>query len=451
MEKTYSAHDITTHVRGERYMLVELHRTLNSWGKTNARVLKALPKPLVTVNDLNVLHAKWLEQMIVDYYYFGSMRTFGNIRTCPAVQIFTELSRTHFILMYPHIVQENEQVAKSGEYTDDLLISFRLELCNFMGEDSNWKTPVMMYTQQDVMNALLMLTEKLDQLPMAAVDELKHVLRVLYTRNSVFLCETSTEQILNVPNMRTAENNMPNRDYLTFCTIYFHAIQRRIFYYEHVQKSDRLPAEVDEAMVERVRLWVADVVDSLGQEGFEDCYAKACEEAYNFPGDREWFKYRYPNLPAQTGPILDCFRKKYAERYYMDYRASKDSVLGVIDQASHSGSAARIFVLNAVDQYMKTQFSIPWRDGLVIDNNALEGNQVKLYRSKAPYLLQVFSRHWVYDKAAVYPCDSLYQSLAIWMYLLKYRYRSTVFGVSLDRLVKKIVDNAQKKSFTAIF
>jgi hypothetical protein len=449
MEKIYSAEEITSDARGERFMLIQLHQALNTWGKSNSRILKALPQPLITVNDLNVMHAKWLEALIVDYYYFGNMRTFGNIRTCPAVQIFTELSRTHFILMYPIIVKENELVAQKGEYDESLLISFRLEQCNFMGEDSNWKTPIMMYTQQDVMNALLMLTEKLDQFPVAAVDELKHVLKVLYTRNSVFFCETANETILNVSSMRTG--SLPNRDYLTFCTIYFHAIQRRIFYYEKVRKADALPPAVDDAMVERVRQWISSVVDGLGNEGFEDCYAKACEEAYNFPGDREWFKYRYPNLPAQTGPILDCFRKKYAERYYMDYRASKDSVLGVIDQASHSGHAARIFVLNAIDQYMKTQFSIPWRDGLVIDNAALEGNQVKLYRSKAPYLLQVFSRHWVYDKATVYCCDSLYRSLAIWMYLLKHRYGSMIFGVSVDGLVKKIVDNAQKKSFTATY
>jgi len=245
-----------------------------------------------------------------------------------------------------------------------------------------------------------------------------------------------------------ADGLIPNRHYLTFCSIYFHAIQRRIFYFDKVRKEK---IDVDKAMVKRVEEWISDVVDSLGNEGFEDCYAKACEEAYNFPGDREWFKYRYPNLPAQTGPILDCFRKKYSERYYMDYRASKESVLGVIDQASHSGHAARIFVLNAIDQYMKTQFSIPWRDGLVIDNVSLEGSQIKLYRNKAPYLFQVFSRHWVYDRASVYPCDSIYESLAIWMYLLKYRYRSCAFGVSLERLISKIVDNAQKKSFTAVY
>lgn len=432
-------------------MLIQLHKTLKEWGMENSRLLRSLP---ANRNDLSDLHAAWLQALIADYYYFGDMKTFGNIRSCPAVQIFAELSRTHFILMYPLIMEESAVVRQRGEYTEGLLIGFKMSECEHMGEDSNWNTPIMMYTQQDVMNALLMLSEKLDQFSKDALSELQHVLKILYTRNSVFLCEESTPDILNVPNMTTTTKTegflIPNRDYLTFCSIYFHAIQRRIFYFAQVKQLPP-PDAIDAAMEERVKRWVASLVDALGKEGFEDCYAKACEESYNFPGDLEWFKYRYPNLPAQTGPILDCFRKKYAERYYMDYRASKESVLGVVDQDSHSGHAARIFVLNAVDQYMKTQFSIPWRDGLVIDNAALEGNQVKLYRSRAPYFLQVFSRHWVYDRAAVYPSDRMYQSLAIWMYLLKERHQCKVFGVSLERLVTKIVDNVQTKSFRAVY
>ncbi len=451
MRKNYSAAEIVSHAKGERYMLLQLHKTLCEWAQENTLMLLSLPTKR---QDLPECHAKWLEALIADYYYFGTMKTFGNIRTCPAVQIFVELSRTYFITMYPLVVEETAIVQKHGDYVSGLLIGFKLDECEHMGKDSNWTKPIMMYTQQDIMNALLMLTEKLDQFSKDALSELRHVLNILYTRNSIFLCEESTLDVLNVPNMttpaKTEEFHIPNRDYVTFCSIYFHAIQRRIFYYSKANKSP-VPAPVDATMIDRVEQWVNVVVDSLGKEGFDDCYAKACEESYNFPGDLEWFKYRYPNLPAQTGPILDCFRKKYAERYYMDYRASKESVLGVIDQDSHSGSAARIFVLNAIDQFMKTHFSIPWRDGLVIDNNALEGNQIKLYRSRAPYLLQVFSRHWVYHNGNVYPSDSMYQSLAIWMYLLKERYNCQVFGVSLERLVTKIVDNVRPKKFHAVY
>ena len=448
MEKIYSAHDIHTDPRGVRYMYMLFHRTLNTWGKTNTRLLRALPEKLITVNDPKVTHDRWLKVFISDYVTWGEMKTFGNIRSCPAVQIFTELSRTYFIIMYPVIMEENNKVSIRGEYDDSFIISYRMDMCDYLDGGNEWKRPLMMYTQQDIINALLMLTEKIDQLPVGAVGEVRKTLEILYLRNSVFLCQSNTLELLNVEGMRHADKLIPNRHYLTFCTIYFHAIQRRLFYYDQIAQ-ERI--EIDPRVVERIREWVTDLVDGLGPEGFEDCYSNACEEAYNFPGDREWFRYRYPDLPAQTGPILDCFRKEYAKRYFTEYRVSKESVLGAVDQTSHMGHTARIFVVNAVDQYMKTQFGIPWRDGLVIDNSAIEGAQVKLYRSKAPYLLQIFSRHWVYDRAVVYPCDNMYESLAIWMYILQRRYQSKVFGVSVDELISKIVDNAQKKSFTAPF
>lgn len=452
MDKIYSAHEILTDPRGPRHMYLLLHRSLKNWGTNTTRLLRALPQKLATVHDLEQIHAQWLKALIVDYALYGEMKTYGNIRTCPAVQIFTELSRTHFILMYETIVRENDIVAQTGEYDDKFLISFRMDMCDYMDGGDRWKRPIMMYRQQDVMDTLLMLSEKIDQLPYAAVPEVRRVLDVLYTRNSVFLCETSTEEILNVNGMRTSVPDLglvPSRHYLTFCTIYFHAIQRRLFYLDNIKHGPR--RNIDASVIERVRQWIVDLVDGLGPEGFEDCYSKACEEAYNFPGDREWFRYRYPDLPAQTGAILDCFRKDHAKRYFTEYRVSKESVLGAVNQTSHTGHTARIFILNAIDQYMKTQFGVPWRDGLVIDNNALEGAQIKLFRSKAPYFLQLFSRYWVYDRAVIYPCDSIYESLANWLYIIKVRHHSSIFGVSVERLISKIIDNAQTKTFTATF
>jgi len=455
MEKIYSAHEILTDPRGQRQMYILLHQSINGWARFNTRLLRAFPNVLQIGLDLKEIHAKWLTSFIVDYPVWGEMKVFGNIRTCPAVQMFTELSRTHFIIMYPKIRQENDTVAQNGEYTNDaFIISYRMDMCEYL--EGPWTRPIMMYKQEDIMNALLMLTEKIDQLPMDAIEEVKKTLEVLYTRNSVFLCESSNTDILNVEGMRTplpgAEDDsyiIPSRHYITFCTIYFHAIQRRIFFYEQINK--RYDKKIPQDVIDRIQHWIVELVDALGAEGFEDCHAKASEEAYNFPGDREWFKYRYPDLPAQTGAILDCFRKEYAKRYFTEYRVSKESVLGAVNQTSHMGHAARIFVLNAVDQYMKTQFNFPWRDGIVIDNDAIEGAQVQLFRNKTPYLLQVFSRYWVYDDATVYPCDNLYETLAIWMYILKHRYKSTVFSISIDRLISKIIDDEQKKTFTAIF
>jgi hypothetical protein len=227
----------------------------------------------------------------------------------------------------------------------------------------------------------------------------------------------------------------PNRDYMIFCTIYFHALFRRIFYYELLDKA----AAVD-GNAKQIERWVSDeVCKALGAEGFEDCFQKSCEEAYAFPGDSEWFAYRYPNLPKQTGPILGCFRPEYAKKYYTDYRLSKEAVLAAVQQATHAGHCARLFVINAIDQYMKIHYGIPWKDGLVIANCGMEGSQTKLFRSDAPYLVQVFSRYSVYYKHTIYSSNCLYTTIATWMNILKLRFNSQIFErTDLRELIERL-------------
>lgn len=431
-----------------------LHRNLLEWSQENYQMLCELPKAPKNVQELRDAHDQQLEALIVDYATWGTIKTFGNIRSSPSVQIFTELSRTFFLIMYQTIKAEEMQVHGKSSIPKDLWIGYSLDQSEHLEGDFNldWKKRIINYSQQDVMNGLLMLSQKVDQLPHSAVEEIEKILRLLYLRNSIFLCESSTECILNVPGMtaKVEECLIPNRHYITFCSIYVHAIERRLFYYRQIQCVN-VPDVITPDMIARVEQWVQDITNGLGTEGFEDCYGKSCEEGYQFPGDREWFKYRYPDQPAHTGAILDCFRRTFAQSYYVEYRMSKESVLAAVNQASHTGHCARIFVLNVVNQYLKTHYNVPWRDGLVIDNKDLEGSQVKLFRNQAPFFLQLFSRHCVYNDRTFYPSDCMYQSLAIWLYLCKTHCDSQIFGVSIKPLIDKIVDNAQKKTFVAEF
>jgi hypothetical protein len=191
---------------------------------------------------------------------------------------------------------------------------------------------------------------------------------------------------------------------------------------------------------ERCKIWFEEeVCKSLGTEGFEDLYAKSCEECYQFPGDAEWFKFRYPELQVQTGPVLDSMRKPMAKKYYTDYRISLESALGVYNQITHSGQCSRIFILNAIDQYMKNTFGVTWRDGIVIKNDALEGSSKKLLRKGTPYIVQIYSRFSVYDNSKIYTSDDLYEVFFYWAYLVKTKYNYEVFGTNLKLMIDKFL------------
>lgn len=453
----FTAHEIYSDARGHRYMFLQLHIKLNQWAEQNKQYLGDIIDRKVSPNDklrdsLIELHKNSLETFITDYSTWSIMETYGNIRTCPSINMFTELSRTHFIIMYNKITEESDKIKRYHTSNlpspSDFMILYNLEKSKYF--EVNYKMAIMSYKQTDIMNALLMLSEKIDQLPFDAFEELKTILNILYTRNSILLCQHTSEEVLDCENMNVKGENMPNRDYITFCTIYFHVIQRRIFYTESIKTCSIYGISPDS--IERCRKWVEDdVCIGLGGEGFDDCQAKSCEEAYKFPGDYEWFKYRYSNLSAQTGPILDCFRKPFSKKYYSSYRISKEVILSAVNQTSHQGAISRIFVINAVDQYMRSHFSIPWRDGIVIDNNAIEGSDVKLYRNHAPYLLQIFSRYYVYHDNTIYVSDCIYEAITFWMYLLKIKYNSEIFSNSIISLTTQILEDAKSAAFKSNF
>lgn len=437
---------------------LQLHKFLYAWGKKNTTYLKVIEKgtEVLPLTELKELHNDCMQQWIVDYGGWSAITTIqpravhhrredvlGTIETrlsqeaqaaavivrhCASADIFVELSRTNFIIAYLDIMDESKRIEEDirvnglpkGEYR----ILWSLENATHFHVPKS-STAIMAYKQPEVIQTLLMLTERINYLPFEAFEETKKLLDLLYTRNGVFFCQESDF------------GDMSFRDYMTFCSIYFHAVRRRIFYYELLGGGSAVAAVKGSA----VKQWVETVVcGSLGTEGFEDCFAKSCEEAYNFPGDMEWFKYRYPNLPVQTGSILGCFRADLAKRYYSGYRLSVETVLASVDQDTHSGHCARLFVINAIDQYMRIHYSIPWKDGLVIDNDGLEGAHVKLFRSDAPYLVQVFSRYSVYHKAKIYSHNSIYDAIAQWMVLLKTHYDGVIFeNVSILALINKLL------------
>ncbi len=452
--------------RGHRYMNYQFHTILNQWSMHNAYYISCILEGKLLneniIEELRKLHDAKLELFISDYNGWSSVLTIKKpeeeereidpaqlelliskmtfeedshiIRHTLSADIFIELSRTHFLIMHRTIIEESDQVLQSGNVGGLKVVWWSMNNTVHLGSRSSkldCKLPIMSYKQSDIMNALLMLTEVIDQLPIEALPEVKHVLLLLYTRNSVFFCDKVPVSILD--SMKDAEG-YPTRDYMTFCATYFHVVQRRIYYAENIKRH-----EIGKLTTHCKKWFEIDACNNLGSDGFEDEYNKACEEAYQFPGDLEWFTYRYPDLSVQTGPILDCFRKELAKQYCTNYRVSKEVLIASLQLASHTGQCARLFFLNTIDQYMKVQFSIPWKDGIVVKNCDLEKTSGKLLRNGAPYIVQIFSRFWVYQKGEVYCSDDILQVFAYWLLVVKRDYGGKVFGTDLTKLINKVI------------
>ncbi len=453
------------HRRGHRFGYWKFHEKLNEWAKENTRILRlfAAGEPVEDWETYHTLHIDMLELYITDYAGWATLTivcekdpvrnleelekrlkemsvvdndTSAIIRHTVASDFFVELSRTHFINMHRQLLHESAMIAKLDSIPDgkNFKVLWSLDHADFFYTAGG--KPIMAYKQSEVVSLLFHLTERLDSLTMGAVEELRHILLLVYTRNSVFFCQKTTLEILDYPRGRMAEESavIPSREYMVFCSIYFHALQRRLYMYDTCVRKN-----VPRIASGRFQHFVEHEI-KLGSETFEEEYKKACEEAYVFPGDLEWFKYQNPDMPVQIGSILDCYRKEMAKRYYTTYRISQDVVLAAAQQPTHSGHASRIFIVNIVDQYLRIHYKIPWKDGIVIRNGAIESNEKKLFSKKtAPFLVQVCSRLWVYSDKVVYMTDDIYEAITFWLYLLRENYGGKLFGVDINEFIDRIL------------
>ncbi len=474
---------VFNHRRGHRFGYWKFQEKLNEWAIENTKALRLLgvnnaPDSVGSIIDtFDTLHSSALELFITDYAGWATLHIVsekepirnldelekrlkevsiaaadgtdcsGIIRHTLASDIFVELSRTHFILMHGRLLHESAMIGKLDHVPDgkNYKVLWSLEnggsFFTTTGSPGAEKKPIMSYTQSEIIALIFHLTERLDSLTIDAVDELRHILLLLYTRNSVFFCQRTSIDILNHPSGRNG--TIPSREYMVFCSIYYHALYRRIYMYDTCvkkrvpkAKTDPLRGSVFASPAARLQHFVEHEI-KIASETFEEEYKKACEEAYIFPGDLEWFKYQNPDIPPQLGSILDCYRKDMAKKYYTTYRITQDVVMAAVQQPTHSGHASRIFIINLLDQYFKIHYKIPWKDGVVIKNAGIESNEKKLFSKKsAPFLVQVCSRLWVYCNKVVYMTDDIYEAIAYWAHLLKEHYDGKLFGIDLNGFIQ---------------
>jgi len=468
--------EVFQHRRGHRFGYWKFHEKLNEWAIENTKTLRqiAANTPLEQWDAFHTIHTNMLELFITDYAGWATLHVISDkdpvrnldelekrlkemtiapnapnapdapIRHTVASDFFVELSRTHFIVMHRQLLHESAMISRLDSIPDgkNFKVLWALEHAEFF--QSIEKKPVMSYKQSEIIDLLFQITERLDSVTITAVEELRHILLLVYTRNSVFFCQRMRPDVLDYPRGRTDAGNgtfIPSREYMVFCSIYFHAIQRRLYMYDTCikKKVPTIGKNAGDSATARFKHFVEHDI-KLGSENFEEEYKKSCEEAFVFPGDLEWFKYQNPDMPVQIGSILDCYRKDMAKRFYTNYRITQDVVLAAVQQPTHSGHSSRLFIINIIDQYLRIHYKIPWKDGVVIKNAGIESNEKKLFSKKsAPFLVQVCSRLWVYCNKIVYMTDDIYEAITFWMHLLKEHYGGKLFGVDLSEFIGRFL------------
>ena len=501
-----------------REMYRDLTQRLMLLGKQNSRILVQLTDPgnahttpfVWDPVQVRGLYNAWLKTMVENAPTLNEVKRYTQalendeeeiMRFTMNASIFAELSRMHFILHWDTLQTEHTQLLSMSDVpTRDeqkrFLCMWSLSLTESqlwtdipLPEDLDWDTPVLKYSQCEVMAATSLLCEIMGDLGSISKStiqcpfqegtrEFMEYFRALFTRNAVFMCQSScVASILNVPEMRNiiGETNArgqpldkegaeesssseegeersaedvdpttqctPSYSYFVWCSFYFGAIMRRIYYWENLKKNLIRPKIfMVDGELQRCQDAIALIAEQLGEDAFEDIYADTCDEAYAIPGDSEWFAYRYPAKQPAMGNILYGIRPELRARYWKEAHVTLETVLAASRQPQprYFMRTSQIFVINVLDAYLRTT-NVMWRNAAVVSQEGIELSVWKLSRPTCPVLLQVFSRWWVYHDLFYQPCDDIYEALVVWFRILRTHYNDVLFGTSLKDISDRIL------------
>jgi len=403
------------------------------------------------LNEMQRFHDNYLTCFVQDYPIISTHYRLGTKGGSLAMHIFMELSRAHWLLSYKKLADEKHTILNSAAVLDNVPMQlFSLSNCASEFWQSTDKLSIFKYGQREVIDALLMMTRRINEMPFQedTLDDFRKLVHILYTRNSVFCCQTCSLAALNVEEMRDELPDgqyVANRDYINLCSIYFNCLFRRLYYFDKLSDNIEVVVLPDDS-AECIEHWVeADICHSLGTEGIEDTYAMACDRSFDFPGDEEWFKYKYPARPSEKGPILDCIRPVQAKMYFSAGMITKDPILAAAHgfRADHQGVSARLFVLMAVDQWFRSVYGAQWLNAVLINNSDIEISDVKLRKCKFPCLLQVLTGFWVYSRGKIYPTNNIYQTVYMWFYILQRDYSGKLLQIDLSAQLKTLLTSRQ--------
>lgn len=432
----------------------------------------------------------------VRHYSFAGGGGGAKLKSCNGMPIFLELTRLHYFSYYPRLLKEENNLAvyeaedlatehylrlHSLARTRDrswvaIKDSFDISALYEEKEDPDeeveemlksirkmWEKPIMLYSQSEVQILIMFLTQQLNDIPTfkkntieeegegsggsVVVEEYRQVFVVLWLRVAQFFNEFQSVNVLDDPDMRLgpletgdAYSCTFNQRFLGFCFFYMGELLRRFFYYDllvqnTLQQQNLPPHATIELLGERVKEWCTKILASFADDAFEDLYADNMPKGYAFAGDDGWFRFSRTGVHSRGACIAEL-RPHLHKRFFSEEQVSRRSVINT----TRDSYVSRLFVLRAIDEFLKIQISrLRWMNAVVVMNDGIEMSAYKLQTNLAPVLLQVFSSFWPYDQGRVYVCDDIYQAVGVWFWLLATRYNGMLYDCDLSEFVSQIV------------
>jgi len=262
---------------------------------------------------------------------------------------------------------------------------------------------------------------------------------------------THDPQTLDVEEMRMEivpnEEYAYNRLFLAFCSFYIIQVDRHVFWTQLLRSSPSLKVPDIEQITQYFMTWFTHEVDLMSSDNFETLVQSVLDEAYLFPGDELWFKFQWPTNVYNRGACITALRPHLYNQYYSESYLTKAAML----RAAKTQHTARLFVMKTVEQLLQRyNTDLRWCDGVKINNDEIESQDWKMTERICPLLIQPMANYWVYWDEHVFETEDIFQSIALWFWIVKRDCKNELFKYDLSETINQIFPRQQVQQNNAV-
>lgn len=312
---------------------------------------------------------------------------------------------------------------------------------------------VVLFTQKELIFTIRMITHRLRSA--GYQPYIGHLINAVLFRHGEFVSRMWGPAVLDDPFMREErlvlkrdpKGGPPteqtvyvvNRDYLFFSYYYLEPLASRLYLHTkftspHYQ-ANFSPDTISPERKAAVLRWIKEtVLPSLGTDTLDEVWQETCDELFEFSGDYDWFKYRYPRDPTSVNTMLRKLRPVIAQGYMIQRESSMENIIHGIGERFSSN----LFAAQAIGKYIWGVTGRNWWEIFMVPNDgihhyfdkfvqeeemhlthiglAAEGNHPREVEpaGSPPLLLEVFSNYGIWHGQGYWNTDNLFDATVAW-------------------------------------
>jgi hypothetical protein len=310
-----------------------------------------------------------------------------------------------------------------------------------------WFRPVSQYTQRNLYDAVMLLTEKIEDYNYD-VEIMTFISHLTLRLGHMFLYG-GDKNTFNIPHLRDeVDKNLyrPNRTFMQWAGSYFYELLQRVYYTKHMLlKTDPITKDEEGPLMhlsdEKIaffKQYLLFLCKDMGNDDFYQIYGESLKESFEFPGDDLYYTYTHRNGYVNRGDlILELRQETQGPLFFLQHQLQIKTIIEKVMRGDTKLSY--VFLFNLLDRFFLMEVNINWRNAIVIEQSGIQMSEAKLIDSSIPCIVSIFSNPLLHYKKRFFNTSSIFETLVGWLLFIKHEKHGYLFKKNISLQIRTLL------------